>query len=90
MDWKTGRPPTGERAKAASVQLGVYRLAYARLRGLPLDAVRAAFYYVATGETVYPEVPGEDELVSIIDGSASPRSASPRAASPRSASPRSV
>lgn len=68
VDWKTGRPPTGERASAAAVQLAVYRLAYARLRDLPLDAVRAAFYYVTTGETIYPELPDPSELAALITG----------------------
>ncbi|HEU5267755.1 MAG TPA: PD-(D/E)XK nuclease family protein, partial [Jatrophihabitans sp.] len=60
VDWKTGRPPTGaasvDRA-AAAVQLAAYRLAWARLRGIPddqLHRVRAAFHYVRTGETVEP------------------------------------
>jgi DNA helicase-2/ATP-dependent DNA helicase PcrA len=52
VDWKTGRPPTGDRRRAAAVQLAVYRLAWARLHGLPLDAVGAAFFYASTGETV--------------------------------------
>lgn len=69
VDWKTGRPPTGERARAAAIQLAVYRLAYARLRGLPLESVRAAFYYVTTGETVFPELAGEADLAAILTGS---------------------
>ncbi|WP_461024829.1 ATP-dependent helicase [Thalassiella azotivora] len=52
VDWKTGTPPTGERRRAAAVQLAVYRLAWARLHDLPLDAVGAAFFYASTGETV--------------------------------------
>ncbi|MCL2090748.1 MAG: ATP-dependent helicase [Micrococcales bacterium] len=55
VDWKTGAPPTTARDRAArDVQLAVYRLAWSRRTGLPLDAVRAAFCYVATGQTVYP------------------------------------
>jgi DNA helicase-2/ATP-dependent DNA helicase PcrA len=54
VDWKTGSRPTGERARAAAVQLAVYRLAWARLTGVPLDRVGAAFFYAATGQTVRP------------------------------------
>ncbi len=54
VDWKTGRPPEGDRAAAASVQLAVYRLAFSRLKDLPLESVRAAFVYVASGVTVNP------------------------------------
>ncbi|MCA0435648.1 MAG: ATP-dependent helicase [Actinobacteria bacterium] len=68
VDWKTGRPPTGERARAAAVQLAVYRLAYSRLRNLPPQRVRAAFYYVGTGQTVYPELPELAELEAIVRG----------------------
>jgi DNA helicase-2/ATP-dependent DNA helicase PcrA len=57
VDWKTGSPGRDPQERAArEVQLAVYRLAWSRARGVPLDAVRAAFCYVATGETVYPEL----------------------------------
>ena len=36
VDWKTGDPPHGpEASRQAAVQLGVYRLAWAGLRGCP-------------------------------------------------------
>ena len=57
VDWKTGRRPAGAEARAAAVQLAAYRLAWARLAGIPereLHRVRAAFHYVRTGETVEP------------------------------------
>ncbi len=57
VDWKTGRKPTGAGAAAAAVQLAAYRLAWARLSGIPdaeLHRVRAAFHYVRTGDTVEP------------------------------------
>ncbi|WP_116114248.1 ATP-dependent DNA helicase [Austwickia chelonae] len=68
VDWKTGHRPTGHRARAAAVQLAVYRLAYARLRGLELESVRGAFYYVSSGETVFPPLPGPAELARIVRG----------------------
>ncbi|SDQ72348.1 UvrD-helicase domain-containing protein [Quadrisphaera sp. DSM 44207] len=54
VDWKTGPPPTGQRARAAAVQLAVYRLAWSRLSGLPLERVGAAFFSASTGRTVRP------------------------------------
>jgi DNA helicase-2/ATP-dependent DNA helicase PcrA len=57
VDWKTGRPPTGADAEAKAVQLALYRLAWADLRGIPdaeLDSVGAAFYYVGANRTVAP------------------------------------
>lgn len=54
VDWKTGRPPTGSAARAAAVQLAVYRLAWSRWKGVPLEQVGAAFFYAATGTTSRP------------------------------------
>ena len=54
VDWKTGAPPSGVRARAAAVQLAVYRLAWSRLQGVPVEQVSAAFFYAATGQTVRP------------------------------------
>jgi DNA helicase-2/ATP-dependent DNA helicase PcrA len=49
VDWKTQR-----RQDADPLQLAVYRLAWSELAGVPLDQVRAAFYYVRTGDLVEP------------------------------------
>ncbi|HYB17176.1 MAG TPA: ATP-dependent DNA helicase [Streptosporangiaceae bacterium] len=55
VDWKTGRPPADEAERhAVSVQLAAYRLAWAALTGVPVSAVRAAFYYVVEDQTVRP------------------------------------
>ncbi|ADG77764.1 DNA 3'-5' helicase OS=Tsukamurella paurometabola (strain ATCC 8368 / DSM / CCUG 35730 / CIP 100753 / JCM 10117 / KCTC 9821 / NBRC 16120 / NCIMB 702349 /NCTC 13040) OX=521096 GN=Tpau_1132 PE=3 SV=1 [Tsukamurella paurometabola] len=55
VDWKTGvRPSEPADERAAAVQLAAYRLAWARLRDVPVDEVRAAFFYVRSGETVSP------------------------------------
>ncbi|HEY3436559.1 MAG TPA: ATP-dependent DNA helicase [Actinotalea sp.] len=55
VDWKTGRPPTDpDIRRSREVQLAVYRFAWARSTGLPLDRVDAAFVYLSTGETVRP------------------------------------
>ena len=43
------------------MQLAVYRLAWARLKGVPLDDVRAAFYYVADDRVVRPHDLGSAE-----------------------------
>lgn len=68
VDWKTGEPPATPEAMAqAAVQLAVYRLAWASLRGCPPESVRAAFHYVRSGQTVSPEsLPGEEELVALL------------------------
>lgn len=56
VDWKTGSSP------ADPLQLSIYRLAWAELMGVPLEQVRAAFYYVRTGELSEPTLAGRSEL----------------------------
>ena len=55
VDWKTGQPPASdEERRVAAVQLAAYRLAWAALAGVPVDEVRAAFYYVREDLTIRP------------------------------------
>ena len=67
VDWKTGARPSGDKARIRALQLEAYRLAYARLRGLALDQVDAAFYYAGTGETVYPDLPDDGGLATLLE-----------------------
>ena len=69
VDWKTGDPPETEEARRhAAVQLAVYRLAWAALRGVPADSVRAAFHYVRSGQIVVPEsLPEFDDLAALLE-----------------------
>ncbi|WP_159617991.1 ATP-dependent helicase [Arthrobacter zhaoguopingii] len=67
IDWKTGRPPSEAKRAAKSVQLALYRLAWARLKEVPLESVRAAFFYVADKALIRPhDLAGEAELEGII------------------------
>jgi DNA helicase-2/ATP-dependent DNA helicase PcrA len=55
VDWKTGQPPaTPAETQAAAVQLAAYRVAWARLAGVPVGQVRAAFYFVRDDLTLRP------------------------------------
>jgi len=76
VDWKTGRPPAAAHRAAAGVQLACYRLAVSELRGVPLDRVRAAFYYVGSGDTVAPadmlDADGISELIADATSRAAP------------------
>ena len=55
VDWKTGRPPrTDEEHAVRAVQLAAYRLAFATLRGVPLERVGAAFHHVRENVTLRP------------------------------------
>lgn len=67
IDWKTGVVPTGRDLAEKAVQLALYRLAWARLRDIPVEQVKAAFYYAGPGELVRPlDLAGEAELEDII------------------------
>ena len=62
VDWKTNRTATAD-----PLQLALYRLAWAELHDVPLERVRAAFYYVRTGDTVVHDgLPGRDELERLV------------------------
>jgi DNA helicase II / ATP-dependent DNA helicase PcrA len=75
VDWKTGAVPTGDRKRAAAVQLAAYRIAWAALADVPHDQlyrVRAAFHYVRPDQTVEPvdllDIDGLRELISASGG----------------------
>ncbi|MGE9362107.1 UvrD-helicase domain-containing protein [Isoptericola nanjingensis] len=70
VDWKTGHEPRDAGARSArEVQLAVYRLAWSRYTGLPLDKVSAAFVYVSSGTTVRPRrLLDEAELEALVRG----------------------
>ena len=61
VDWKTGRAPrTPAEQEERMLQLALYRLAYHRRFGVPLDEIDVALYYVADdlvirGDRVYSE-----------------------------------
>jgi len=62
VDWKTSR-----RDDADVLQLALYRLAWAELAGVPVERVRAAFYFVRSGRVVEPEgLPGRGELEAML------------------------
>jgi DNA helicase-2/ATP-dependent DNA helicase PcrA len=69
VDWKTGKPPWTKAEKdAVAVQLAAYRLAWSALAGVPLEKVRAAFYYVRQNRTVRPaDLLDEAGLLALIN-----------------------
>jgi DNA helicase-2/ATP-dependent DNA helicase PcrA len=64
IDWKTGSKMLGE---SSAVQLAVYRLAWAKLREIPVEQVSAAFYYVPTNKTDRrANLLNEDQLIDLL------------------------
>ena len=67
VDWKTGRVPDPKDREAVALQLAAYRIAWARLRGVDLDTVRAAFVYVRHDFTLEPDnLPGPEQLADML------------------------
>jgi DNA helicase-2/ATP-dependent DNA helicase PcrA len=65
VDWKTGRSPKDAAdLQSKQLQLALYRLAYAKWAGIPIDRITAAFYFVAEDRIIRPEhIDDEDELL---------------------------
>jgi len=56
VDWKTGKPPRDAAdLEQKQLQLALYRLAYAKWRGIDPDLIDAVFYFVASDEVIRPE-----------------------------------
>lgn len=65
VDWKTNA-----KANADTLQLAIYRLAWADSMNVPLENISASFYYVALDETVTPETfPSREEIIKLLSGS---------------------
>ena len=65
VDWKTGRAPGTSAERAAfDYQLALYRIAWAKATGTPIDRIDARACFVATGEVYSPTaLPDERELL---------------------------
>ncbi len=56
VDWKTNTPPVAgseDEAKRA-LQLSLYRFAYSEFTGVPLEKIKATFYFVGADEELSP------------------------------------
>jgi DNA helicase-2/ATP-dependent DNA helicase PcrA len=65
VDWKTGKAPRDAAdLEQKQLQLALYRLAFARWRGIDERLVDAVFYYVSDDLVIRPEhVDSEEELL---------------------------
>lgn len=78
VDWKTGAPPrTRAETEERMLQLALYRVAYHRARGVPLDEIDVALYYVGADLVIRAdEVYSEEGLVQRWNAAREARSAS--------------
>ncbi|AMB60302.1 ATP-dependent DNA helicase [Microterricola viridarii] len=70
VDWKTGKAPKNAADLALKqTQLALYRLAYSRWKGVPVEQIDAVFYFVADDVVIAPEhLAGEHELLELWAG----------------------
>jgi DNA helicase-2/ATP-dependent DNA helicase PcrA len=67
VDWKTGKVKDGDDLANAAIQLAMYRLAYSKLKNVPIEKISAAFHYVADNQTVRPaDILDEQALITLI------------------------
>ncbi|WP_104177745.1 ATP-dependent DNA helicase [Cryobacterium sp. Y50] len=88
VDWKTGRAPKNAAdLELKQTQLALYRLAYARWKGIDPSIVDAVFYFVADDIVITPErLYSESDLLAAWSGALAPVLASSESASSRSES----
>jgi DNA helicase-2/ATP-dependent DNA helicase PcrA len=67
VDWKTGKKPKdSEDESLKALQLALYRLAYSRFSGVPIEKIEASFYFVADDTEVKPSrLLSEAELIEL-------------------------
>ena len=67
VDWKTGKAPKDEaELQLRQLQLALYRLAFARWKGVNPDTIDAEFYYVSDDRVVRPDrIYSESDLRSL-------------------------
>ena len=78
VDWKTGRPPRSAAERdERMLQLALYRVAYHKRHGVPLDRIDVALYYVSDDLVIRSDrVSSESELVQRWNAAREARSAS--------------
>jgi len=65
VDWKTGKAPLdAQDLEDKQLQLALYRLAYSRWSGVPMENIDAVFYYVTDDVVIRPDhIYDADELL---------------------------
>jgi DNA helicase-2/ATP-dependent DNA helicase PcrA len=75
VDWKSGSSPKAKAdLEARAIQLALYRLAFAKWRGVGVEKVQASFFFAADGKEVVPErLLAESELIAAIEAARTAR-----------------
>jgi DNA helicase-2/ATP-dependent DNA helicase PcrA len=75
VDWKSGTSPKAkDDLDARAIQLALYRLAFAKWRGVGVERVQASFFFAADGKEVVPDrLLSESELIAAIEAARTAR-----------------
>ncbi len=67
VDWKSGAVPDDGMLQSRKIQLALYRIALSKWMGVPIERIRASFFYAADGVEISPaDLPSERALVEMI------------------------
>ena len=67
VDWKTGRRPDAAGLASRELQLAIYRIAWAKAHGTPLQSVGACFVYLRDGGTLMAGDLDEQQIAARMD-----------------------
>lgn len=67
VDWKTGRRPDAAGLASRELQLAIYRIAWAKAHGTPLQSVGACFVYLRDGGTLMAGDLDEQQVAARMD-----------------------
>ncbi|NBU23808.1 MAG: ATP-dependent helicase [Actinobacteria bacterium] len=63
VDWKSGTSPDASKLAARKIQLALYRIALSEWLGIPLERIRASFFYASDGSELSPaDLPSKRDL----------------------------
>lgn len=67
VDWKTGRVPSKKELKSRALQLGLYRIGFARLHKIEPANISASFFYATEGKEVrIEELATEEKIAGVL------------------------
>lgn len=62
VDWKSGKRPAQSDLETRAIQLALYRIGLAKVLGIGIEKISAAFYFAGDNQEVRPALLGETEL----------------------------
>jgi DNA helicase-2/ATP-dependent DNA helicase PcrA len=67
VDWKSGKSPSEVELKTKAIQLALYRIALSKWLTVPVERIRASFFFAGDAKEVSPEaLLSEKELIELL------------------------